>query len=106
MKMEKVIKDGKVAVLYSPGYGAGWYTWSGPRDQTMLFDPALVNMVLNEAPYSEMEEYAKERWPDEYLGGLGRITVEWLKEGTLFRVEEYDGYESVHTNETYDWIVA
>ena len=26
--MEKVIRDGKVAVLYSPGYGAGWsYSW-------------------------------------------------------------------------------
>ena len=25
--MEKVIRDGKVAVLYSPGYGAGWSTW-------------------------------------------------------------------------------
>ena len=24
--MEKVIRDGKVAVLYSPGYGAGWTT--------------------------------------------------------------------------------
>jgi hypothetical protein len=29
--MEKVIRDGKVAVLYSPGYGAGWYSWN--RDQ-------------------------------------------------------------------------
>ena len=26
--MNKVIRDGKVAVLYSPGYGAGWYSWN------------------------------------------------------------------------------
>ena len=26
--MDKVIRDGKVAVLYSPGFGAGWSTWS------------------------------------------------------------------------------
>lgn len=26
--MDKVIKDGKVAVLYSPGFGAGWFTWN------------------------------------------------------------------------------
>ena len=30
VNMQKVIRDGKVAVLYSPGYGAGWYTWSVP----------------------------------------------------------------------------
>jgi len=26
MAVEKLIRDGKVAVLYSPGYGAGWST--------------------------------------------------------------------------------
>ena len=25
---EKYIKDGKVAVAYSPGFGAGWSTWN------------------------------------------------------------------------------
>jgi hypothetical protein len=28
MIVEKYIKDGKVAVLYSAGYGAGWSTWN------------------------------------------------------------------------------
>ena len=26
--MEKVIRNGQVAVLYSPGFGAGWYSWN------------------------------------------------------------------------------
>ena len=26
--MTKCIRDGKVAILYSPGYGAGWSTWN------------------------------------------------------------------------------
>ena len=26
--MEKIIEDGKVAVLVSKGYGAGWSTWN------------------------------------------------------------------------------
>lgn len=25
---DKVIEDGKVAVLISPNYGAGWYSWN------------------------------------------------------------------------------
>jgi hypothetical protein len=27
-KIKKVIRDGKVAVLISDGYGAGWYSWN------------------------------------------------------------------------------
>jgi len=42
--MEKVIRDGKVAVLISQGWGAGWYSWH--RDnQELLFHPKLVEMV-------------------------------------------------------------
>ena len=26
--MERVVKDGKVAVCYSPGYGAGWSSYA------------------------------------------------------------------------------
>ena len=28
LHIEKVVRDGKVAVLVSPGYGAGWSTWN------------------------------------------------------------------------------
>lgn len=46
--MEKVIKDGKVAVCFSPHYGAGWSTWADEKHrETLLFHPAIVNMVLN-----------------------------------------------------------
>lgn len=42
--MEKVIRDGHVAVLYSPGYGAGWFTWN-ENHKELLFHPKLVEMV-------------------------------------------------------------
>jgi hypothetical protein len=46
--MEKVIKDGKVAVCFSPHYGAGWSTWASEEQrETLIFHPAIVNMVLN-----------------------------------------------------------
>ena len=41
--MEKVIRDGKVAVLYSPGYGAGWFSWHGIEE--LLYDPVVVGMI-------------------------------------------------------------
>lgn len=36
-------EQGEVAVLYSPGYGAGWSTWN-PHD--CLFTPEIVQLVL------------------------------------------------------------
>ncbi len=34
--MNKVIKDGKVAVLISYGFGSGFYTWGAPLEA--IFD--------------------------------------------------------------------
>jgi hypothetical protein len=42
--LKKVIRDGKVAVLYSPGFGAGWYSWNSSVPQC-LFSPEIVAMV-------------------------------------------------------------
>lgn len=44
MELQKVIRDSKVAVLYSPGFGAGWYSWNTKHPQ-LLFHPKLVEMV-------------------------------------------------------------
>jgi len=42
--MNKVIRDGKVAVLISYGFGAGFYTWGAPLEA--IFDPKLVHNGL------------------------------------------------------------
>jgi hypothetical protein len=42
--MDKVIRDGQVAVLYSPGFGAGWYSWNREMPE-LLFEPNLVAMI-------------------------------------------------------------
>ncbi len=44
--MNKVIKDGKVAVLISYGYGAGFYSGGAPIEA--IFDPKLVELVESE----------------------------------------------------------
>jgi hypothetical protein len=37
--MQKLIRDDKVAVLVSPGFGAGWYTWHWVEE--LIYDPSL-----------------------------------------------------------------
>jgi hypothetical protein len=94
--MQKVIRDGKVAVLYSPGYGAGWYTWNTEHPEC-LFHPEIVAIVeaggMNE---DDITEVAHRLFGEGfYAGGGDELKIEWIPQGEQFRVEEYDGSESI-----------
>ena len=102
--MNKVIRDGKVAVLYSPGYGAGWFSWNTERPE-ILFDPAMVELVEAEK-WEELQAYVILKYPDIYKGGIEDLQIEWMPVGTQFQVNEYDGNESIERRDSVDWITA
>ena len=102
--MNKVIRNGLVAVLYSPGFGAGWYTWNTGQPE-ILFDPAVVELVEAER-WEELQAYVTLKYPDIYAGGMRDLEVTWIPQGTQFRVNEYDGSESIETCDSVDWITA
>ena len=104
MTMRKLIKNGKVAVLYSPGFGAGWYSWNQDHPE-ILFDPAMVKLV-EKGQYDELATYVELKYPGIYTGGLSNLKVAWIKEGSMFRVVEYDGSESIEVQEDIDWMIA
>lgn len=100
--MEKYIKDGKVAILVSYGYGAGWSTWN---DDEYAYDKRIVEKFMelcdkyNENEYKlafeEMSVFMKSIGYDGYLGGFDGLTVEWVEQGQPYRIDEYDGNESL-----------
>ena len=97
---KKHVVDGNVAVLISPGSGAGWSTWAPSHlEEAFLFDPGLVELVLNKATSIQLRNYAKKRWPDVYLGGADSLEVHWVPEGECFDVDEYDGSEDLVVGE-------
>ena len=102
--MNKLIKDGKVAVLYSPGFGAGWYTWNYKYPE-IIFDPAIVKLVEKEK-WAELDTYVTLKYPEIYKGGMTDLQVEWIPEGTEFKVTEYDGNESIEYKENESWMIA
>lgn len=102
--MNKLIKDGKVAVLYSPDFGAGWSTWNQEVPE-ILFDPAIVELVEKDQ-WDELEVYVTLKYPGLYDGGLPQLAVQWISIGSEFRVHEYDGNESIEIKEELNWIVA
>ena len=55
-------------------------------------DPILVQVV--------------ETLGDKASGDYAKLAIEELPKGTLYRITEYDGYESIETKEDLDWKVA
>lgn len=94
MAYEKMYRDNEVAVLYSRGFGAGWYTWNTDHEG-LLFDRDLVELVLagnnDKAAALAESKYGN----DIYVGGADGLTVMWLPKGTRFEIDEYDGRETV-----------
>ena len=101
----KVIRDGKVAVLVAPGYGAGWYSWNTSHPEC-LYDPDVVAWVENgkEGPVPDLE--AKYGWDYFSNGGADDLVIEWVPKGALFRIDEYDGAEFLQLQEKEKWQVA
>ena len=104
--MKKVIRDGKVAVLYSPEYGAGWYTWGLPIEA--VFHPRLVELVEQ----NRREEITQELIDDLFcandynVGGARDLEIMWVDEWESFMIEEYDGFESIIFKKNMKWLKA
>jgi len=96
-------------ILYSPGFGAGWSTWADDAQALFLTqDKTLVELAKRKASEEEVETYLKSIYPDNvpYLGGWGNITIRSLPKGTRYIITEYDGSESVQTDNNTKWMVA
>lgn len=101
-------RNGKVAVLISRGYGAGWSTWNSDCPEC-LYHPDIVKLVRQWQKQIAFPTYddkqgleavvtpvAKELFGEEFCAlGANGLDIEWLAPGTLFQIEEYDGAESL-----------
>lgn len=103
--MQKVVRDGKVAVLFSPTFGAGWWTFNTEIPEC-LFDPEIVELVERGASFEEIKRAAPQRWPGGYWGGADGLRVQWVKEGESITLEEYDGSESFRFRDSDGWVIA
>ena len=103
--MENVVRDGLVAVLFSPGYGAGWYTWNRDHPEC-LFDPDTVAWVEGGKTEAMPDWDAKYGDAYFYSGGASDLMIKWLPQGTQFRISEYDGYETVVLAAEEVWMIS
>jgi hypothetical protein len=83
-------------VLDKEAYATGDYTKVNAAyfrpDYENRADPILVQVV--------------EELGEDASGRFAKLEIYNLPKGTLYRIDEYDGYESVATHNDYDWSVA
>jgi hypothetical protein len=106
--MEKTINAGMVAVLLNKNHGIGWSTCCNPEYcEQLLFDPAIVNMVLSEVDGWEEEviEYCSTKYPEFYCVPY-HLDVYWVRAGRKFYIDENEGYEWVSYPEDTKTFVA
>lgn len=96
--MNKLERDGKVAVVISPGHGAGWSTWNDHKFREILcMDAEIAQAVLDEN-LKEVIRLVKEKCNnrvDVDLGEVDTLRIEWLPKGERFEISEYDGHEEI-----------
>lgn len=107
--MNKIIsRDNKVAILHSPGYGTGWSSVNR-NTHPLLYDPETVVWV--EGGKRNVRAYMrrmKDRFPFAVIveSAIKNLEVAWLPVGTEFRIEEYDGHETIVRRDQVQWKVA
>jgi hypothetical protein len=101
--MNKLIRDGRVAVLVSPGYGAGWYSWH--TNEELLYDPSIVEWV-EQSDLDKIKTYLELKYPNDTTLGLEDLVVKWVPVGARFRIEEYDGAENLVLESEERWLVG
>lgn len=108
MDIEKYYNEkGEVAVLYSPGFGAGWSTWNDDIGEQLVFNKTIVEMVLIGRRSDITEGLCKSLFnKDFYIGGARDLEVKFVKKGAKFRITEYDGAESVEILDEIVFFVA
>ena len=89
-------------VLYSAGWGAGFYTWGAPREA--ITDSTLIDLI-ERGELQLAEGYVEKTYPDTFTGGVQSLVVAQVPKGEPFMIQEYDGSESIVLQREINWIV-
>lgn len=112
-------------ILYSPGYGAGWASWNDDPFEKGKFlaeykplvewaktaTPGKKRQMSNEDHETthpllvQLQADLKAAGFEDYVyyGGLDDIEVMEIPDGVGYKIDEYDGYESVILQDRVDW---
>ena len=116
-------ENGYLEVLVSYGYGAGWSTWDGSENIDLATDKRIVDFVKSDAFKnndiqatreffktlgisifdSDEDDEDDDKYEHIYGGGFFDCRIVKVKPGSLFRIKEYDGAESIEYFDENNW---
>lgn len=69
-------------------------------------DWSLYETIHNVKRFDADLAYVVETLGERANGGYAKLTVEEIPTGTFYRINEYDGFESIETRDQIEWEVA
>jgi hypothetical protein len=111
MGAEKLIRDGKVAILISEDsrWSTALSSFDHKEKETMLFNKDLVSIVLGESNkdlketlYSLIGKDKAWKFENETIN----LNVVWLEIGTLFKIDGDNGFEELDIYHSNSYIKA
>ena len=71
----------------------------------IIANPIILSNQAESTPKSQLMHIVL-TYKDVYFGGFEDLVIEWMPEGVYYKIDEYDGYESIVTVDTVDWSIA
>lgn len=100
--------DGSLEVLVSPGHGGGWST-SNCWGIDIAIDKRIIEFWKS---YPQINMKTLKRfmaacgYPDAVCDGWKTLRLKTVPKGRVFRITEYDGFETIKYFNTENWVTA
>ena len=98
--LEFSYNNGLIEVLISCGYGAGWSTWNNNYSINLAVDKRIIDYYKKNKERklgkNEIEKFLSSiGYEGVYCGGWNKMAIETVPPNCKFRIDEYDGAESL-----------
>lgn len=104
--MNKLERDGKIAILVTFGHGSGWSTWNNEKHkETMCMDCEIVQAVLDN-DLQKAIEIVNKKCGNINTAGIKSLRVEWVEKGKTFLIYDNEGWENIVLIEPCNYMVA
>lgn len=103
--MKKLERDGKIAVVYSPGWGSTWsQNAPAPEAEILRMHSEIAGAVLS-GDIARAKKIAG-RLIGHRANDVDQLEVVWVPKGSQFEITEYDGLEFVHVIGSREYLTA
>lgn len=103
--MNKLEKDGLVAVVISPISGLGWSIEGDDNKEMLCMDADIAQAVIDN-DIKKAVFLANQKGANFNEGIRPNLVIKWVPKGSKFLIKEYAGSESLYVYDDKDYMEA